>query len=183
MKSSDQTDVAKLHSNEYIHAHKCLHTHTLQNVAPYIILFLCSPFTCYFAITIEPLNKKSLMIIKSDKHFIRGLSFDCWIYLSSLGKVRMGRSDKITTYYIYKTTSISSCIKGHFLLALFSQLTTILRIYCFNTKCMLYVCVLGSTNGSVDTDRVHCYLLIFEYISFYVYVILLNNGMNSSLHL
>ena len=88
-------------------------------------------------------------------------------------------------YYIYKTatTSISSCIKGHFLLALFSQLTTILRIYCFNTKCMLYVCVLGSTNGSVDTDRVYCYLLIFEYISFYVYVILLNNGMNSSLHL
>ena len=45
------------------------------------------------------------------------------------------------------------------------------------------VCVLGSTNGSVDTDRVYCYLLIFEYISFYVYVILLNNGMNSSLHL
>ena len=96
VKSSDQTDVAKLHSNEYIHAHKCLHTHTLQNVAPYIILFLCSPFTCYFAITIEPLNKKSLMIIKSDKHFIRGLSFDCWIYLSSLGMVRMGRSDKLT---------------------------------------------------------------------------------------
>ena len=98
---------------------------TLLYVAQYIILFLCSLFTCYFAITIEPLNKKSLMIIKSDKHFIRGLSFDCWIYLSSLGMVRMGRSDKLT-YYIYKTatTSISSCIKGHFLLALFSQLTT-----------------------------------------------------------
>ena len=108
-----------------IHAYRYLHTHTLLNVAPYIILFLCSLFTCYFAITIESLNKKSLMIIKSDKHFIRGLSFDCWIYLSSLGKVRMGRSDKLT-YYIYKTatTSISSCIKGHFLLALFSQLTT-----------------------------------------------------------
>ena len=26
---------------------------------------------CYFAITIEPLNKKSLMLIRSDKHFIR----------------------------------------------------------------------------------------------------------------
>ena len=69
---------------------------TLLYVAQYIILFLCSLFTCYFAITIEPLNKKSLMIIKSDKHFIWGLSFDCWIYLSSLGKVRMGRSDKLT---------------------------------------------------------------------------------------
>ena len=74
-------------------------------------------------------------------------------------------------YYIYKTTSISSCIKGHFLLALFSQLTTTEDIL-FQHK----VCVLGSTNGSVDTDRVYCYLLIFEYISFYVYVILLNNG-------
>ena len=97
------------------------------------------------------------------------------VFVITRKAVRMGRSDKLT-YYIYKTTSISSCIKGHFLLALFSQLTTILRIYCFNTKCMLYMCVLGSTNGSVDTDRVYCYLLIFEYISFYVYVILLNNG-------
>ena len=96
----------------------------------------------------------------------------------------MGRSDKLT-YYIYKTatTSISSCIKGHFLLALFSQLTTTEDILFQHKVYAICVCVLGSTNGSVDTDRVYCYLLIFEYISFYVYVILLNNGMNSSLHL
>ena len=59
--------------------------------------FVQSSPICYFAITIDPLNKKSLMLIRSDKHFIRVIHLIVG-YLSSLEKVRMGRSDKLTTF-------------------------------------------------------------------------------------